>query len=128
MLAEMIAGMLGLIKKGDLEQASVALDRAYIDFLKEDAAFFRKLPKDKISEKLLEEHNYTQGHLKVLSELFYAEAELRVAGGNKGDALEYYEKSLALLEFIEKDSPTFSMDTQSRIQELKDKSARRTNL
>lgn len=124
MLAEMIAGMLGLIKKGDLEQASVALDRAYIDFLKEDAALFRKLPKDRISEKLLEEHNYTQGHLKVLSELFYAEAELRAVRENKGDALAYYEKSLALLEFIEKDSPSFSMDAQSRIQELKDKIAR----
>ncbi len=123
MLAEMIAGMLGLIKKGDLQQASRVLDRAYMDFLKEDAAFFRKLPRDNISENLMEEHNYTQGHLKVLSELFNAEAELRAARGDKGDAREYYEKSLVLLEFVEKDSTSFSVDIQSGIRELKAKIA-----
>lgn len=70
MIADLIALLLGLIKKGDLPQASKLLENAYRDFLKEDASFFRNLPKEKLTNKLLTEHNYTNGHLKILSELF----------------------------------------------------------
>ena len=44
MLAELIAGILGLIKKGDFQKASQSLESAYQDLLKEDSTFFNKIP------------------------------------------------------------------------------------
>ena len=77
MFAQMIAGLLGLIRDGHINQASQTLENAYRDFLKNDASLFRKIPTEKLTETLLKEHNYTNDHLKVLSELFFAEGESR---------------------------------------------------
>ena len=127
MLAELIAGILGLIKKGDYQQASQSLDNAYYDFLKQDAAFLHGIPENELTNKLLNEHNYTNGHLEILSELFYAQAELSYAQGNQNESLMFYKKSLTLLEFVIKESKSFSLKNQSklsiiqnRIAELKD--------
>ena len=40
----LINGILGLIKKGDFQEASLSIDDAYQDVLKEDAAFFNSIP------------------------------------------------------------------------------------
>jgi hypothetical protein len=116
MLGDLIAGILGLIKKGHFEQASHALENAYYDFLKKDAAFFRLLPKEKLTNDLIKEHNYTNGHLDMLSELFYTEGELLFAKGKRGQSMEFYEKALILFDFIDKESKTFSFDKKSRIE------------
>jgi hypothetical protein len=121
MLATLIAGILGLIKKGDLQQASIALDNAYMDFLKEDASLFRNLPRDELSEKLLREHNYTRDHLKILSELFYAEAELRLAEGDRESSLDYLGKAYDLLGFVVKEASAFSLENQARLAEIQQK-------
>lgn len=121
MIADLIALILGLIKKGNLPQATKLLDNAYRDFLKKDASFFRSLSKDKLTKELLTEHNYTNDHLKILSELFFAEGELNIAKGDKENGLSYYEKSLMLLEFTEQNSNSFSLGNQSRISLLKEK-------
>jgi predicted translin family RNA/ssDNA-binding protein len=114
MLGELIAGILGLIRKGDFQQASQFLENAYYDFLKHDAALFRSIGKDKLTEELIKKHNYTNGHLEILSELFYAEAELLYAKGNRITSLEFYEKTLILHEFVVKESKTYSFDKQSK--------------
>ncbi|PKQ62072.1 hypothetical protein BZG02_14170 [Labilibaculum filiforme] len=121
MIADLIALLLGMIKKGDISQAHKLLENAYRDFLKEDASFFRNLPKEKMSENLLTEHNYTNEHLKILSELFFVEAELNIATGDIKNGLNYYEKSLLLLEFSEKNSKTFSISNESKTNLLKEK-------
>jgi hypothetical protein len=121
MLGELIAGILGLIKKGDFQQASQFLENAYYDFLKQDAALFRSIDKDKLTDKLINEHNYTNGHLEILSELFYAEAELLNAKGNRKASLEFYEKTLILHEFVIKESKTYSFEEQSKITLLQDR-------
>jgi len=126
MMAEMIAIFLGLIKKGDTTQAARCLDKAYRDILKQDAAFFNEMPKEKLTNQLIEEHHYTNGHLKILSELFFAEGELRRARNEAGSALVYYDKALLLFDFVEKESATFSAERvergqllRARIEELK---------
>jgi hypothetical protein len=48
MIGELIAGVLGLIKKGDYQNARNTLEQAYYNFLKEDAAFFRNIPTEKL--------------------------------------------------------------------------------
>jgi len=123
MIGDLIAGILGLIKKGDYQQASQLLENAYFDYLKEDAAFFRTIPANELTNELLVAHNYTHGHLEILSGLFYAQAELDEAQGNHKESLEYYEKSLILLDFVSNESKTFSVEKQLKISELQDKIA-----
>ena len=60
-------------------------------------------------------HNYTNGHLEVLAELFNAEAELYLAQGNMPGSLCYSRKSLKLFEFINKEYKTYS---QERIDKM----------
>ena len=124
MIGDLIAGILGLIKKGDHEKATQALENAFYDFLKKDSAFFTSIPKEKLTSKLLEEHNFTNGHLEILSELFYAQAKLSFAQKKIADSLLNYEKSLLLLEFTEKESKTFSAEKQSRITSIQNQIAR----
>jgi hypothetical protein len=108
MLGELIAGILGLIKKGKFEQASGKLDNLYYEMLKEDSAFFKDIPEKELTGKLLHQHNYTNGHLEILAELFNAEAELCMAQDNKAGAIEYSKKSLRLFGFIDTEERTYS--------------------
>jgi hypothetical protein len=115
MLTDLIAGIFGLIKKGDYQKASQSLDNAYFDYLKQDASFFQNIPKEDLTIKLLKEHNYNNGHLEILSELFYAQAELSNAQGNQIESLIFFEKSLKLLNFVIKESKSFSLEKQSKV-------------
>ena len=115
MLAELVAGILGLIKKGDFQKASQSLESAYQDLLKEDSTFFNKIPLNELTDNLIKEHNYTNGHLEILSELFYTQAELSFAQNKHTESLEFYQKSLCLMEFVIKESQTFSFEKQSKI-------------
>lgn len=110
MLGDLLAAIFGLVRKGDYTGASEKLERIYYDMLKEDAAFFRSIPGDKLTDVLLEKHNYTNGHLEILAELFNAEAELEMAQGNGTGSLDYLEKSLMLFEFIDTRQKTLSME------------------
>ena len=106
MLGDLLAAIFGLIKKGDYRKASEQLGKIYNSMLKEDAAFFRAIPTDDLTNKLKKEHNYTNGHIEILAELFNAEAELEFAKGNKSGSLEYYRKSILLFEFIDLEQKT----------------------
>ncbi len=119
MIMKFIGEVLGLIKKGDLDEASVRLEGAYNKFLKEDAAFFNKIPAGVLTEKLLKEHDYTNGHLEVLAELFNAEAELRLARNDRNECLIFSEKSLILFEFIDREYKTFSIERINKIETIK---------
>ena len=107
MVGELIAAILGLIKKVDYKQASKQLGRIYYDIIREDASFFLAIPEEELTRKLLREHNYTNGHLEILAELFNAEAELELAQGNTTGSLEYSGKSLKLFEFIDAEQKTY---------------------
>jgi hypothetical protein len=121
MAAAMIAGILGLIKKGKLDEASRELDIAYNSLLREDSAFFQAIPAEDITDRLLHDHNYTNGHLEILAELMYAEAELEMANGNRQESLEFSEKSLVLFKFIDMEMKTFSQERLDKIEELSKK-------
>jgi len=118
MAAKALAAILGLVKGGDIHAAAESLDNLYFDILKEDAAFFRGIPEEKLTEKLLKEHNYTNGHLEILAELFNAEAELCLARNDKSGVLEYSRKSLRLFEFIDSEYKTYSQERLDKIQSL----------
>ncbi|HEX2934054.1 MAG TPA: hypothetical protein VHO72_01760 [Bacteroidales bacterium] len=118
MMGDLIAALMGRIRKGEFPKATEMLDNLYHDLLKEDAAFFRAIPQDQLTVKLIQEHHYTNGHLQILAELFYAEAELRYAQGMKTVSAEFYAKSLHLLEFLNTASRTFSIEQQDRMKAI----------
>lgn len=119
MVAKLIAGILGLIKKGEFSQASDAIERIYYDILREDSAFFRSIPENELTNKLLQEHNYTSGHLEILAELFNAEAELESARGNRSSSLEFSRKSLILFDFIDKEEKTYYPERAEKMALIK---------
>ena len=121
MLGDLLAAVLGLIKKGDYKKASEQLGKIYYDMLKEDAAFFRAIPADGLTFKLLKEHNYTNGHLEILAELFNAEAELDIAQGNRSGCLEYSTKSLILFEFIDNEQKTYSLARAEKMNAIRNR-------
>lgn len=119
MAAKALAAILGRIKGGELNIASEELDNLYYDILNQDAAFFRGIPEEMLTEKLLHDHNYTNGHLEILAELFNAEAELCIASNDKAGHLEYSKKSLRLFEFIDKEYKIYSPERINKIEALK---------
>lgn len=123
MIGQLIAGIIGLIRKGKFEQADDELGKIYYDILKEDSAFFKSIPVEKLTDILLKEHNYTNGHLEIIAELFSAEAELSFARGNKTSALRFFEKSLTLFEFVDKEEKTLYPDRLQKMGQIRDKIA-----
>jgi len=119
MIGTMIAAIIGKIKKGDFDQASEELGNIYYDMLKEDASFFRSIPENELTQKLLQNHNYTNGHLEILAELFNAEAVLCMAQGDNGGGLEYSRKSLIIFEFIDAEQKTYSLERINKIEAIR---------
>lgn len=121
MLGELIRAILGLIVKGNFQQAEEKLNEAYLTFLRKDASFFHLIPLEKLTSTLLTEHNYTNGHLEILAELFHAEARLQDARGNLAESLSMYEKSLALFSFTDENFKTYSEDRIQKIEKIKNR-------
>jgi hypothetical protein len=119
MIRDLILGILGLIKKGDLEKAGREIENLYYNFLKEDSAFFTAIPVKDLTTKLLQEHNYTNGHLEMLAWLFDAEAELELARGNNKMSLEFSRKALILFEFIDNEQNTYSLERAEKMKAIK---------
>ena len=88
---------------------------------KEEASFFQRIHKDELTEKLIRDHNYTNSHLEILAELFYAEAELKYAKDNKEESIEFYEKSLILFEFVENNSKSYFLNRRSKKSSIKNR-------
>jgi len=123
MIGDLIAALLGLIKKGDFEQAEKILERGYFELLRRDASFFQLIPKEQLTDKLLGDHHFTNGHLEVLSELFFAEATLSEAQKKLNNSLICYEKAFVLLEYLEQEDKTWSAKREERKNILKERIA-----
>ncbi len=121
MLGDLIRALVGYITRGDYQQAREKLTEAYITFLRKDASFFSNIPTDELTTWLLAEHNYTNGHLEILAELFNAEAMLLEAEGKPADSLPYYEKALRLFTFTDETSRTYSNERIRKITQIRDR-------
>ncbi len=114
MIGDLIAAFLGLLKKGDLDQAEKLIERGYIELLRNDASFFLLIPNEQLTDKLLGEHHYEHFHLEILAELFFAEATLADTQHKPGHCLSCYEKSQILTEFLEHSDKTWSARREER--------------
>ena len=102
-----------------LKKASEELTNLYYDLLKEDVAFFKQIPAENLTQKLLEEHNYTNGHLEILAELFNAEVELCFSKNDAAGTKEFADKSLRLFTFIDTESKTYSKERIDKMERLR---------
>ncbi len=121
MLAQVIAGILKLIKSGDLHQASQSLQSAYGMAFRNEALKLKILPEEGLIDTLLQEYLYTNGQLEMLAELFYAHAELLLAENKTAESMSYYRKSLALLEYIDIVCRSYSQERQDRMQAIRER-------
>jgi hypothetical protein len=119
MVGDLIASIIGKIRKGDYDKASGMLSNLYTDVLREDASWFRNLPEKDMTKKLLAGHNYTNGHLEILAELFNAEAELCLARGQNAECGAYSRKSLILFEFIDSEQRTYSLERINKMESIR---------
>lgn len=119
MIGDLIAAIQGKIRNSDYKEASDLISNIYSDFLREDASFFRKIPEQDLTTKLLRDHNYTNGHLAILSELFNIEAELSLAEGNRSGSLECSRKALILLQFLDAEEKTYFQERIDKMDILK---------
>ncbi len=119
MIGDFIAAIMGLIRKGNFEEAEERLSNLYYNVLKEDAAFFRNLKEEDLTNKLLKDHNYTNMHLEILAELFNAEAELNLARGNNTLCIDCSRKSLILFEFIDSEQKLYSLERINKMDKIR---------
>ena len=119
MFGELLRAIFGMITRGDYNQATQKINEAYLTMLRKDAAFFQHIPPDELTTTLITEHNFTNAHLEILAELLYAEATLQFAKNNIIDSLPYYQKSLALFEFVDTASRTYSNDQQEKMEQIR---------
>jgi hypothetical protein len=120
-MTKFLAVVLGLMKKGDYQKASEHLASSYYELLKEDAAYFRNIPEEELTHELLENHNYTNGHLEILAELFNTEAELCQAKRDNPGNLIYSLKSLRLFRFVDKEYKTYSQERIDKMTAIEEK-------
>jgi hypothetical protein len=121
MMAELLAILLGLIKKGDTQQAQKRINNAYRDFLKQDAAFFDAISADVMINELLEKHDYTNDHLNILSQLLYAEGEVSIKTQNQERGKLMFTKALKILNYLDQTEANFSLERNNRIQQVSDR-------
>jgi len=121
MLAEMIAAIFGYIKNGQFSKAEKLIEHVYQSLLKEDASFFQKISLEKLTDTLIGEHHYTNGHLEILAELFFAEAELNFARKRRDNCLDLCQKSLKLFEFLINDRKIYAIDRITKIEAIKNR-------
>jgi hypothetical protein len=116
--AKMIAGIVGLIKKGDPEGASDRIVETYDTILKinpvdlyqyDDSEWYQFC-----NEKTLEE-------LEMIAELLKLEGEIRMVSGNSDGAYRLLFKSLELLKYVDVQSGTFSVLRFEKISSLEEK-------
>ena len=115
----MVAAILKLIKSGDLHQASQTLQNAYGMAFQHDAFKLKTLPEEGLIDTLLQEYLYTSGHLEMLAELYYADAELLLAEKKIDKSMSCYRKTLAILEYIDKESRSYSQERQDRMRAIR---------
>ena len=127
MMADFIRAVLALIGKREIDQATHMVENAYVDFLKQEAAFFLSIPAESLTEKLLKEHNFTHGHLEVLAELMLLEAELYIASNKPDQATDYLKRAHGLFYYLLNHSGTYSPVYESRLSDIERKMLTRDN-
>lgn len=118
MLGDMLRAIFGMITKGQFEQAEKSLHEVYLTTLRKDASFFQQIPIEKLTDELIQQHNFTNAHLEILAELMFAEASLLFSKNEEQESIPFYNKSLLLFKFVNDAYRTYSGDRIERIESI----------
>ncbi|MFO7369387.1 MAG: hypothetical protein R6X09_03865 [Bacteroidales bacterium] len=118
MLGDLLRAIFGMITNGQFEQAEKSLHEAYLTTLRKDASFFQQIPIEKLTDELIQEHNFTNAHLEILAELMFAEASLLFSKNKKQESLPFYHKSLLLFKFVNEAYRVYSRDRIEKMEKI----------
>ncbi len=121
MFGEMLKGILAMIRKKNYEEASEAIENAYKELLQKNSFEILKVSPENLLEVLQNEYNYEQQHLEIISGLLFAEAELDFAQNDLSKSLANFKKSLIILNYLDKEQKTYSLERQNRIAEVENR-------
>ena len=114
MLFEVIQKIFRLRKKGDKEQAEKEIKYFY-ECLKIDDDI-QNLSIKKFTDLLVSKKKLTNEHLEMIAFVMKEQGEL---AKNEKEKLNYFYKAYFLLDKVERESTSFSMDRQMKLSELK---------
>lgn len=114
----MIAKIIGLREKGELDKAGALILDAYDTILKIDPEALKSFGEEEW-EKFCSER--TSEELEMIAELMQLEGEIRIDTGNPDGVYRLLFKSLELLKYVEKQSDTFSVVRFEKISSLEEK-------
>ena len=114
MLFEVIQKIFRLRKKGDKEEAEKEIKYFYECLKIEDD--IQNLSIKKFTDVLVSEKKLTNEHLEMIAFVMKEQGELAV---NEKEKLNYFYKAYFLLDKVERESTSFSMDRQMKLSELK---------
>jgi len=116
--AKMIAAIIGLREKGELDKARALVEEAYDSVLKVNSREIKEYDEEQwkqfCSKRSPEE-------LEMLADLLMVEGEIMLDSGKSEGARELLFKALELLRLVELQSGTFSITRFDKITELEKK-------
>ena len=115
MLFEVIHKIFRLRKKGDKEEAEKEIKYFYECLKIEDD--IQDLSIEKFVDVLVSEKKLTNEHLEIIAFVMKEQGELAKTEKEK---LNYFSKAYFLLNKVERESTSFSMDRQMKLTELKE--------
>ena len=116
--AKMIAAIIGLREKGELDKARALVEEAYDTILKVNSGDIKELDDEQwkqfCSKRSPEE-------LEMLADLFKVEGDILIDTGQAEEGWELLFKALELLKLVEAQSGDFSLTRFDKITELEQK-------
>jgi len=116
--AKMIAAIVGLREKGELDKARSLVEEAYDTVLKVNSGEIKEFDdtqwKQFCSKRSLEE-------LEMLADLLMVEGEIQIDSGQTEGVCELLTRALQLLKLAEAQSGTFSLTRFDKMTELEQK-------
>jgi hypothetical protein len=114
----MIARIVGLKEKGELDKAEALVMEAYDTMLKIEPDSLNQY-KEKDWEKICSERSTEE--LEMVAELLRLEGEIRIESGNTEGVCHKLIRSLELFRLVESQSDTFSLSRFNKISLLEEK-------
>ena len=115
--AKMVAGIIGLIKKGDPDGAISRIKETYDIIIKINPEELYQFDDHEwytfCKERSLDE-------LEMIAELFKLEGEIRMDAGNSDEGLRMLYRSLELFKYVDGQSGTFSVVRFEKITTLEE--------
>lgn len=118
MFGEMLAGIFGLLRKRRYKEASQAIENTYAELLRKNASDILKVDKERLTEVLQKDFDFNQKQLEVVAGLLHAEAELNFRQKNFSESKSLYQKSLTILEYLDKEQKIYSVERQNQISDI----------